>query len=257
MRERTWCDAFSCIRAFETSMSIIAPLAGSCELENQRVIYVIQMQEGDSMLELERVQQLDDSMLIERLTSSAKADRQLTVRLLAEMGEVQARGLFRDLGFSTMFDYATRKLGMSEAEAALRIRAAKLVRAVPVALEMLGRSEVNLTTLSLLAPVLTADTLELLYEARFKTKQQVLELLVRHTPKPDVPDSIRRLPPPRASARAPRVQPPSQPLSPLPAAATVAPASTPTTHGDVCRSPRQRWLRWLPRARRPATWCRS
>src|SRR6266446_2771628 len=116
------------------------------------------MQVGDSMLELERVQQLGDSVLIERLTRSAKADRQLTVRLLAEMGEVQARGLFRDLGFSSMFEYATHKLGMSEAEAALRLRAAKLVRTFPIALEMLARSEVNQTTLSLLSPVLTADT---------------------------------------------------------------------------------------------------
>lgn len=48
---------------------------------------------------------------------SAKHDRQHT-----ELGEVQSRGLFRDLGFSTMFDYATRQLGMSEAEASLRLR---------------------------------------------------------------------------------------------------------------------------------------
>jgi 5-methylcytosine-specific restriction endonuclease McrA len=61
----------------------------------------------------------------------------------------------------------------------------------------------------------------------------VLELLVKHTPKPDVPDSIRRLPPPRPSARAPRLEPASQPLSPLAAAGTVAPAPTRTTPGDV------------------------
>ena len=73
------------------------------------------------MQELERVQQLGDHALIEELIRSAKHDRQLTVRMLAELGEVHARGLFRDLGYSTMFDYATRKLGMSEAEAALRL----------------------------------------------------------------------------------------------------------------------------------------
>src|SRR6266581_8245383 len=95
--------AVSCA-AFDTSSLIVAPLAGSCGLENLRVIYVIHMQVGDSMLELERVQQLGDSVLIEQLTRSAKGDRQLTVRLLAEMGEVQARGLFRDLGFPTMFE---------------------------------------------------------------------------------------------------------------------------------------------------------
>jgi hypothetical protein len=156
------------------------------------------------MQELERVEQLGDHALIEELANSAKHDRLHTVRLLAQLGEVHARGLFRELGFSTMFDYATRKLGMSEAEAALRLRAAKLGRMFPIALEMLRRSELNLTTLSLLAPVLTADTLGLLHDARFKSKQQVLEMIARHAPKPDVPDSIRRSP--RPSARAPQVQ---------------------------------------------------
>jgi hypothetical protein len=48
---------------------------------------------------------------------------------------------------------------------------------------------VNLSTLSMLSPLLHADTLELLYEARGRTKAQMLELLARHAPKPDVPDS--------------------------------------------------------------------
>ena len=108
-----------------------------------------------------------------------------------------------------MFEYATKKLGMSEGEAALRIRVAKLGRAVPLALELLGRGEVNLSTLSMLAPVLTPDKLKLLYEARGKTKEQVYQLLARHAPKPDVPDSVRKLPPARPSARAPRAKPPA------------------------------------------------
>src|SRR5215510_15785653 len=75
--------------------------------------------EGVTVLELERVKQLGDDVLIERLTRSVQRDRQLSVELLIELSEVQERGLFRDLGFATMFDYATRRLGMSESEAAL------------------------------------------------------------------------------------------------------------------------------------------
>ena len=117
----------------------------------------------------------------------------------------------------------SHQLRASEAEAALRLRAAKLGRAFPIALEMLGRSELNLTTLSLLAPVRTPDTLGLLHQARFKSKTQVLELIANHAPKPDVPDAIRRSP--RPSARAPHAEasphaagsprpmsPPSEPL---------------------------------------------
>jgi hypothetical protein len=153
---------------------------------------------------------LRDDALIERLSLSVRNDRRLAVRMLVEMGEVLARGLYRDLGFSTMFEFATRKLGMSEAEAALRIRAAKVGRSFPVALEMLGRCEVNLTTLSLLATVLTEESIHLLHAARFKSKQQVLALIAAHAPKPDVPDSVRRLPPARASARAQQVEAPRE-----------------------------------------------
>jgi hypothetical protein len=158
------------------------------------------------MLIVDEVQQLRDEALIERLSLSVRNDRRLAVRMLVEMGEVLARGLYRDLGFPTMFEFATRRLGMSEAEAALRIRAAKVGRSFPVALEMLGRCEVNLTTLSMLATVLTEESIHLLHAARFKSKQQVLALIAAHAPKPDVPDSVRRLPPLRASVRAQRVE---------------------------------------------------
>jgi len=157
------------------------------------------------MIELDEVQQLRDDALIERLSLSVRNDRRVAVRLLVEIGEVMERKLYRELGFSSMFEFATRRLGMSEAEAVLRIRAAKVGRSFPVALEMLGRCEVNLTTLSVLSSVLTQDSLHLLYAARHKSKHEVLALIATHRPQPDAPDSVRRLPPPRTSARARRI----------------------------------------------------
>ena len=70
---------------------------------------------------------------------------------------------------------------MSEAEAALRLRAAKRSSAA----RFPSRSR-----------CWAADTLSLLHEARFKTKPQVLALIAKHAAKPDAPDSIRRLPRP-------------------------------------------------------------
>jgi 5-methylcytosine-specific restriction endonuclease McrA len=74
--------------------------------------------------------------------------------------------------------------------------------------------------------VLTADTLGLLHDARFKSKQQVLEMIARHAPKPDVPDSIRRSP--RPSARAPHVQGTLRPGALSPPNLVPAPARTPS-----------------------------
>ena len=111
------------------------------------------------MNDIHEVRKLHDDALIQRITLSVRNDRRLAARLLMEMAEVQERKLYRDLGFPSMFAFATRKLGMSEGEASLRMRAATLGREFPLALEMLERCEVNLTTLSLLASGPKAKTL--------------------------------------------------------------------------------------------------
>jgi 5-methylcytosine-specific restriction endonuclease McrA len=73
---------------------------------------------------------------------------------------------------------------------------------------MLERRELTLTTIALLAPVRTQESVQLLELARSKSKQEVQALLAQHAPKPDAPDSVRRLPSvsPRVRARAPRVE---------------------------------------------------
>jgi hypothetical protein len=100
-----------------------------------------------------------------------------------------------------MFDYSVRALHMSEAEAVLRIRAARLVREFPEALGMVARGELNLTALRLLSPVLKREHAELLSMARRKSKFEVQELIAKYFPKPDVESSIRRLPQPVSEQR--------------------------------------------------------
>jgi hypothetical protein len=137
--------------------------------------------------------QLSDDELLVRLKRCVAQDRRLTARLLENFGEVSARGLYRDQGYPSMFHYAVHALHMSEPEAGLRIRVSRLGRMFPEALQMLARGELHMTALRLLAPVLTHDNVGLLNEARFKTKQQVLELRAKHVPQLDAPARIRKL----------------------------------------------------------------
>jgi 5-methylcytosine-specific restriction endonuclease McrA len=146
------------------------------------------------MHEFECAKLLGNDELIFTLTRCVREDRELSARLLAQLGEVDARGLFRDQGFSSMFDYVVRALNMSESEADLRIKAARTAREFPIALEMLARGELHMTALRLLSPVLTSSNLSLLKEACFKSKSEVKELIAKHFPVPDVAESIRRLP---------------------------------------------------------------
>jgi predicted DNA-binding transcriptional regulator YafY len=58
---------------------------------------------GAVMKELEHAKQLSDEVLISKLSCCVREDRELSVRLLAHLGEVDARKLYRDQGFSSMF----------------------------------------------------------------------------------------------------------------------------------------------------------
>ena len=109
-------------------------------------------------------------------------------RLLVHLAEVDARGLYRERAYSSMFDYCVQALHMSEAEAYLRIRAARLSREFPRVLDMLQAGELHLSALKLLAPVLIPHNAhELLEAARFKSKRDLELLLAARFEKPDVP----------------------------------------------------------------------
>ena len=143
----------------------------------------------------EEVARLGDQELIESLQRLLAQERGVHARLLIHLAEVDARGLYRERAYSSMFDYCVQALHMSEAEAYLRIRAARLSREFPRVLEMLQAGELHLSALKLLAPVLTADNAhELLEVARFKSKRELEVLLAARFEKPDVPNTIRKLP---------------------------------------------------------------
>lgn len=137
--------------------------------------------------------QLNDDELIARLKRCVAQDRQLSARMLEHLGEVEARGLYRDQGYSSMFNYAVHGLHMSESEAGLRLTVARFGRTYPRAIQMLARGELHMTAIRLLVPVLTPQSLGLLEEARFKSKQQVLELRAKHFPQPHARTMTRRI----------------------------------------------------------------
>ena len=97
-----------------------------------------------------------------------------------------------------MFSYGTDVLHLSEAEAYLRIAAARASRRYPALLTMLDDGRLHLSGIAVLAPHLTdTNCEELLALATHKTKRELLALVAEIAPKPDVAASIRKLPKPR------------------------------------------------------------
>jgi hypothetical protein len=98
--------------------------------------------------------------------------------LLVHLAEVDARGLYRERAYSSMFTYCVQALQMSEAEAYLRIGAARLGRQFPRIWPMLERGELHLSGLKLLAPVLDVYNADDLLEAARGKSKRALELLL-------------------------------------------------------------------------------
>ena len=140
---------------------------------------------------------LSDDQLLEQVRQLAVRERNATAQLVAHLAEVDGRRLYLGQGYSSMFTYCTQALRLSEHAAYSRIEAARLARRCPEVLPLLEDARVTLTTVCLLAPVLTRDNAAtLLARATYKTKREVELLVAELAPKPDVVTMVRKMPAP-------------------------------------------------------------
>ncbi len=155
------------------------------------------------MLKSRRVSKLSAAALLTEFASTLARDRGTTVELLIQMGEIEARKLYRGQACADMYAYCTDVLHMSESTAARRTRAARAARQFPVILPMVAEGKLHLSAVSLLAAHLKPDNAaSLLAEATHKSKAEVELILACRFPRPDVPESVRALGNPNAAASA-------------------------------------------------------
>lgn len=138
---------------------------------------------------------LKDSDLLATTGLAAGHERDATARLVGLLAEVDTRRLYLGEGYSSMFAWCTRALQMSEHAAYARIEAARMARRYPEILERLSDGRLSLTTVGLLAPHLTDENCEALFEAaERKSKREVERLIAGLHSQPDIPASVRALP---------------------------------------------------------------
>lgn len=137
---------------------------------------------------------LTDHALLARVQILAVRERNATVELIAHLAELDTRKVLLAEAHS-LFSFCRGVLRLSEHAAYNRIEAARAVRRFPVILERLAEGSVNLSTIRLLAPHLTAENhAGVLAEAAGKSKREVEVLAARLAPRPDVPAVLRKLP---------------------------------------------------------------
>lgn len=136
--------------------------------------------------------ELSNHELLTRLKSVAHCERKLETRFISYLIEIERRKLYAEEGYSSLFRYLVETLGYAESCALKRIQIARKASRHPRLIEYLD-GRISLTAMSKLCPFLNADNIEtLLEECVKKSVAQVERVIVRHFPKADIKDRVRR-----------------------------------------------------------------
>jgi 5-methylcytosine-specific restriction endonuclease McrA len=137
---------------------------------------------------------ISDSQLIQRLDALVQKEREATLEVIKHIIEFDRRKLYLGIGYSSLYDYCTLHLGLSESAAMRRIQTARSIREFPEIYGLLEKNELNLTSVCMLAKILTEDNKqEVLQEARCKSKRQMEEIVARYKPGKDIEDRVRTI----------------------------------------------------------------
>lgn len=94
------------------------------------------------------LKKLTDEQLHSKLVDAVKEEKRLLTLILHLLREIDARKVFSDFKCSSLFEYATKILHYSEAEAYVRINAMKLMREIPEIENSLQTGELSLTNIA-------------------------------------------------------------------------------------------------------------
>ena len=134
---------------------------------------------------------LSKEELLPAVIAALANERRAIGKVIALFIEIEETQLHLELACSSMFDFATRKLGMSEGEAVRRIRIARLSARYPAVLEALSAGTVTMSNALLVGDLLTPENVDgVLAEIAQRSKREVLRIIARLSPKPDLPSSI-------------------------------------------------------------------
>ena len=116
----------------------------------------------------------------------------MTLEILVHLVEVECRKLHLSLGYPSVFEYCTRHLGYSSSAAGRRIHAARCIRDFPEVYGLLEKNEVNLSSVSLVASILTKTNKDdLLSRIRNKSQKEVEGIVADYRPPVSFRDRAR------------------------------------------------------------------
>jgi len=97
---------------------------------------------------MKNVSALSDSQLLNEIQLLVAQERKLTIEVLWHLREVELRMLHLKKGYSSIFEYAVKELHYSEASAARRVNAMRLLKVCPEISQSIEEGTLNLSSVS-------------------------------------------------------------------------------------------------------------
>ena len=91
---------------------------------------------------------ISDQELVNNVIELVSKERKATIELLYSLGELDSRAIYRELGYSSLFDFCLRRLRLSEGSAYRRIAAARALKKDPEVARHLLSGELSLCGLA-------------------------------------------------------------------------------------------------------------
>lgn len=130
----------------------------------------------------QNLRNLSDEDLLDRTRSLAAKERETAIEVLWHLKEVSERRLYSARGFSSIFSYAVHELKYSEAAAARRVAAMRLLSQVPEVATQIETGALNLSSVSAAQNFFKREETEQGKVYTTEEKREILESMA-HQPK--------------------------------------------------------------------------
>jgi 5-methylcytosine-specific restriction endonuclease McrA len=138
------------------------------------------------------------ALLLDLRTSKGSESRSTAV-VLSRIGEVDARELYLQEGYPSMYRFLVHDLNYSEGAAYKRLYAARAARKFPLLYLAVAEGKLHLSGVVLLSRYLTeANVGDLVHAASHKTKAEIEQLIANRFPRRDLPERLQVIAPPPA-----------------------------------------------------------
>jgi hypothetical protein len=138
---------------------------------------------------------LASDLLARRLRELTGQERAVLVEFLLHLDEFDRRRAWAEAGYDSLWNYCLRVLHLREGPAGRRIAAMRVLRRFRALEPALRDGRLCLSTVTLIAPLLTEENLDdVVARASYRTKGEVEHLAASLQPRAASKDGVRRLP---------------------------------------------------------------